>query len=244
MVLLSAVLAAGQPEQRPRSRQFPPGALSRIEDLPEGRLRTEIERLPGPSRDRAIEWLRGFHFTESDLESLHADPNGAIFYADVFSLPTTTAAASIEPPVAEAAVPVSPFPPSLVFHSKPGAPNVLYLNFAGDNISGTAWNSSLGKDPIPAVAFSTDVDLSTFSDSEQVAIKRVWQRVAEDYAPFDIDVTTERPATFTSRTAHALITRNTDADGSLNPSSSAGGVAYINVFASAGYAIYRPGWIY
>ena len=45
---------------------------------------------------------------------------------------------------------------------------------------------------------------ATFSDAEQVAIKRIWQRVAEDYAPFDIDVTTERPATFTTRTAQAL----------------------------------------
>ena len=74
--------------------------------------------------------------------------------------------------------------------------------------------------------------------------ERIWQRVVEDYAPFDIDVTTERPANFTTRTAHALITRNTDANGDPNPYSTSGGVAYVNVFASSSFATYRPAWIY
>ena len=86
--------------------------------------------------------------------------------------------------------------------------------------------------------------IMTFSDAEQLAIKRIWQRMSEDYSPFDIDVTTERPATFNTRTAHALITRNTDANANPNPYSSAGGVAYVNVFGSSSYANYRPAWIY
>ncbi|HXJ55752.1 MAG TPA: M12 family metallo-peptidase, partial [Verrucomicrobiae bacterium] len=85
---------------------------------------------------------------------------------------------------------------------------------------------------------------ATFNDAEQLAIKRVWQRVAEDFAPFDIDVTTERPASFGTRTAHALITRNTDANGAPNPSSTAGGVAYISVFGESGYSKRRPAWIF
>jgi hypothetical protein len=149
-----------------------------------------------------------------------------------------------EPVVAQAAVPVSPFPASLIFHSKPGSSNVLFLNFAGDIVSNTAWNNSLGRTSVVAVAFSTDADDTTFSDAEQVAIKRIWQRMAEDYMPFDIDVTTERPATFGPRTAHALITRSTDASGAANPSSSAGGVGYVDVFGASYYAKYRPAWIY
>jgi hypothetical protein len=120
----------------------------------------------------------------------------------------------------------------------------MYLNFSGEAVSGTAWNNSLGRTLIPAVAFSSDSDYATFSDSEQLAIKRIWQRVSEDFAPFNIDVTTQRPASFTSRTAHALITRNTDANGAANPSSSAGGVAYVNVFGGNSYSSYRPAWIY
>jgi hypothetical protein len=95
-----------------------------------------------------------------------------------------------------------------------------------------------------ALAFSTDSDRSTYSDSEQLAIRRIWQRVAEDYAPFDVDVTTERPASFNNRTAHALITPRTDANGVSNPSSSGGGVAYVGSFGGSNYGRYSPAWIY
>jgi hypothetical protein len=139
---------------------------------------------------------------------------------------------------------VSPFPTSLIFHSKPGAPNALFLNFSGETVTSTAWNTSVSRSTIPAVAFSIDGDFTTYSDAEQTAIQRIWFRVAEDYAPFDVDVTTERPATLNNRTAMALITRNTDANGNANPFSTAGGVAYVSVFGISSYSQYRPAWIY
>ena len=244
MVFVAVAAGAfGQPAPS-RSREFPPGAMKRIEDLPAGRFRAQIDRLPPAGRQRALEWLQGFHFTELDLDSLHADAEGGVFYVDHFTIPPKPAAAST-PVTAASSVPVSPFPDNLVFHSRPGAPNTLYLNFTGESVSGTLWNSSLGRTPIPAQVFSTDADFTTYSDTEQLIIKRVWQRVSEDYAPFDIDVTTERPATFTTRTAMALVTESTDANGAVNPSgATAGGVAYVNVFASGTYATYRPAWIY
>jgi hypothetical protein len=149
-----------------------------------------------------------------------------------------------EPVVAAAPVPVSPFPSSLIFNSRPGATNVIYVNFAGETVTGTAWNNSLGRTSIPALPFSTDTDYANFSDAEQVAIKRIWQRMAEDFAPFNVNVTTQRPATFTTRTAMALITRNTDANGALNPADTAGGVAYVNVFGSSSFGFYSPAWVY
>ncbi len=242
-LLLAVSLPAPAQPNPERTRQFRPGTLNRLEDLPAGRFRNQTTQLRPVARQRALEWLRDIHFTEIDLDALHTDADGGVYFVDEFT--TDPAAPEIEPPViAEAAVPVSPFPASLIFHSRPGAPNVLYLNFVGETVTGTAWNTSLGRTSIPAVGFSSDSDFSTFSDSEQQAIKRIWQRVAEDFAPFNIDVTTERPATFTTRTAHALITRNTDANGDPNPSSSAGGVAYVNVFASGSFATYRPAWVY
>jgi hypothetical protein len=229
--------------QEPRGRkEFPPGLLRRSEDLPAGRLREQIERLPAQARERAVNWLANSHFTTEDLVVLQADAEGGIFYADEFKVPPVQQEAA--PPTAEAAVPVSPFPTEIIFHSKRGAPNVLYLNFAGETVTGTSWNDSVGRISIPAVAFSTDADYSTFSDSERLAIRRIWQRVAEDYAAFDIDVTTERPATFTTRTAHALITRSKDANGMDNPASGSGGVAYLGVFGTVSYSRYRPAWIY
>src|SRR5688572_32582971 len=196
-------------------KEFPPGSLRKSEDLPPSRLRERIERLPARARERAVAWLSNSHITTEDLVALQVDGEGGIFYADEFKV--APAEQQAEPPVAQAAVPVSPFPSDILFHSKRGAPNVLYLNFAGETVTGTSWNDSVGRTTIPAVAFSTDSDYSTFSDSEQLAIRRIWQRVAEDYAAFDIDVTTERPPSFTTRTAHALITRSTDANGAKNP---------------------------
>ena len=64
---------------------------------------------------------------------------------------------------------------------------------------------------IPAVAFSTDSDFATFSTAEQTAIKRIWQRVAEDYAPFDVDVTP------VGRFGRISVTSTKRATGSVDP---------------------------
>jgi hypothetical protein len=241
--LLSLVAVGAAEAQSPRAHEFPPGKFQNFDQLPPGRFRNRIESLLPNARARAVGRLKNFHFTTADLETLEIDADGGIFYADHFTTDPigTETNASVE---SAAALPATPFPASLLFHSRPGAANVIFLNFSGENVTGTAWNTSLGRSVIPAVAFSTDADRSTFSDAEQTAIKRIWERVAEDYAPFDVDVTTERPATLGPRTAMALLTRSTDANGAANPSSGAGGIAYISTFATASYSQYRPAWIY
>jgi hypothetical protein len=214
--------------------------------LPAGRLRQQLTGLPAVARDRALERLNAFSFPAEDLASLHADREGGIFYVCP-ALPRRPAAAvseTAEPVTVAASVPVSPFPASLKFHSRPGAPNVIFLDFDGHVVTGTAWNSSEGRDPFTAVAFSTDGDYANYSDAEQAAIKRIWQRVAEDYAPFNVDVTTEQPAVMGNRTARALITRSTDSGGLPNPADTAGGVAYVDVFGGSSYAYYSPAWVY
>ena len=80
-------------------------------------------------------------------------------------------------------------------------------------------------------------------------IIRIWEQVAEDYAPFNVNVTTVEPATFNSRVARALVTKSTDSSGINLPSSTAGGVAYINVFGDVygqgTYASkYSPAFVY
>lgn len=245
MVLsLGSVVAALPGDAAFRGREFRPGSLLRVEDLPVGRFRSDLERLPAGPRGRAVGWLRELHFPEADAASMRVDEEGGIYCVDDFAPEPGVVVAQADPEVAEATVPVEPFPAGLVFHSRPGAPNVLHLNFYGEDVVGTAWNSSQGRALIPALAFSADSDFATYSESEQVAIRRIWQRVAEDYSLFDVDVTTERPAVMGRWVAMALITRNKDADGLNNPSSSGGGVAYMGVFGRADYANYRPAWIY
>lgn len=86
-------------------------------------------------------------------------------------------------------------PPEETFklHSLPSADHVLYLDFDGHTTSGTDWNRQYfnGADFVTP-AYTTDAD-PAFSSTELNNIYRIWQRVAEDYAPFDVDVTTEFP---------------------------------------------------
>jgi hypothetical protein len=132
-----------------------------------------------------------------------------------------------------------------VLHSLPGATNVLYLDFDGQTITSTAWNVG-SVDPLEAMPFDVDGDPTTFSDQELNNIVGTWQRVAEDYAPFAVDVTTEEPATFGPTTGRVLVTMTTDANGNLMPhADTAGGVAYVGVFGRVDYATYySPALVY
>lgn len=80
---------------------------------------------------------------------------------------------------------------------------------------------------------------------EQKNIGLIWARMAEDYAPFDVDVTTEEPATFTRRTIHCLICANFQRDGSRMPySGGAGGVAYVDIFNQRDTVYSGPALVY
>jgi hypothetical protein len=79
-------------------------------------------------------------------------------------------------------------------HSNPGASHTIYLDFDGHTTSGTIWNSQFtgGEDIVtPAYSFTGD---SSFTDSERSRIQAIWRRVAEDFIPFDVNVTTEAPS--------------------------------------------------
>jgi len=89
----------------------------------------------------------------------------------------------------------SPFPLDQTFllHSDPGALRVIYLDFDGHTTTGTIWNSQYTSGaPIVTPAYSFEGD-SSFSDNELARIQYIWQRVAEDFIPFDVDVTTQDP---------------------------------------------------
>ncbi len=89
-----------------------------------------------------------------------------------------------------------------LYHSNPSFPKKLYLDFNGHIATGTNWNNqnytgtyNTGA-TLTTPAYSADADRTTFNASELAQIQQVWARVSEDYAPFQIDVTTEehRPA--------------------------------------------------
>lgn len=99
--------------------------------------------------------------------------------------------------------------------SLPGAAGVIYLDFDGETGPFAGWGSF---DAAP-------------SGATNAQIKDVWQRVAEDYQPFNLNVTTDRrvfdTAAENSR-MHVILTPTTTA------APGAGGVAYVGSFNSTG----------
>lgn len=150
--------------------------------------------------------------------SVHLDHKGRVLHIDAgvaADLPAGAAAGSImqatTATTATTTVAASPFPLDQTFklHTKPASTRVLYLNFTGQ-----------GTNP----AFSLDTVPSTFSDAERILIQKTWQRVTEDYAPFDVDITTEKPAVPAGKIGATIL---------ITPqASSAGGYAYLNTFST------------
>jgi hypothetical protein len=125
---------------------------------------------------------------------------------------------------------------TFLLQSNPGASKVIYLDFNGHTTSGTSWNDSTMGSSFYSPAFDVDGNPSLFSDAELIQIQQIWQRVAADFAPFDVNVTLqEPPADWLARTGstdtnwgvRSVIT-------SYGPSSSsAGGIAFIGSFNSS-----------
>jgi hypothetical protein len=87
------------------------------------------------------------------------------------------------------------YPESQTFalHSLPGSTHTIFLDFDGADVSGTYWNAYGGMQARTYAGFSLDSDPRTFSSAEKAYIQTVWRIVAEKYAPFDVDVTTQDP---------------------------------------------------
>ncbi|TDU89925.1 pre-peptidase [Kribbella voronezhensis] len=140
--------------------------------------------------------------------------------------------------------------PAFELHSKPGSNRVLYLDFDGHTITGTAWNSSQSVDPVNVTAYDTDGDPASFSTAEQDVVHEVWARVAEDYAPFDVDVTTQDPGQDAINRTDAADQRFgtrvvIDPTGWYQSGCGCGGVAYIGVYDTTGnHDYYQPALVF
>jgi hypothetical protein len=103
-----------------------------------------------------------------------------------------------------------------VLNSNPTSTYVIYCDFDGESVTHPLWNT--GK----------TIDAKPHARANDAAfVTKVWARVAEDFAPFDINVTTDRAvfdAAAVTRRAHCVITPTDTA----MPGS--GGVAYLNSF--------------
>jgi len=222
-------------------RMYGKGAPFKIRDLPaQSQLRKALEKLPSTAKTKAMKRLHEFSFPANDANTLQVDQDGGVYYIEAVT-PEPGASSSMTAEVSAAAA----LPATGVFklHSLPGASRTVFLDFDGHVISGTAWNST--NPTLTAVPYDTDGDASAFSDNELNRIHEIWHRVAEDFEPFNIDVTTEVPAAFGPTVGRVLITQDVDQYGLAMPSKGAGGVAYVNVFGRSDYVIkYSPALVY
>ena len=155
----------------------------------------------------------------------------------------TTAASAASPGMLDGTL--APLDQTFLLHSKPGAQRTIHLNFKGATLSGTAWNSS--GTTITALPFDLDGIPYSFNATELERIQYIWQRVAEDYAPFDVDVTTEAVApellsrSGSTDAVYGTTVLITNSNGVY--SCSCGGVAYLGVFDDTSET-YKPALVF
>ncbi len=260
--IASAVLAISSPAladtaaSRDRASELPP-VPARVEvNLRRGeRGRSALGALQRTGR--IAEWGAGYGLSRSQVEQLfnsdnraYVDRRGALMFVE-----------HLEPSFAQPPQPVTNNNLQInqtdllnnvfTLHSRPGSQRKLYLDFNGHVTQGTAWNDSYRLASITHPAFDTDGVPGTFSTAERLAILGIWQRVKEDFAPFDIDVTTEEPlvdqmtrssaadATFGVR---IVITRDFT-PGTSEGACQCGGFAYVGVYSSTS-EFYKPGFVF
>jgi hypothetical protein len=111
--------------------------------------------------------------------------------------------------------------------SRPGSPRVVYLDFDGEAVIGTAWNGGDAINALPA-------------RMTPAQIRETWERVVQCFEIFDVNVTTNRAvydaAPDTTKT-HSIITPTKDA------APSAGGVAYVGSFSNPS-PLFKINWTF
>jgi len=109
--------------------------------------------------------------------------------------------------------------------SLPGSEFIIYIDFDGELVTNTSWHSS----------GTINAQPTNYSDQK---IIEIWRIMAEDFAPFDVNVTTNRAlfdAAPNNQRIMCIFTPTTDA------APGSGGVAYLNSFSSNGN---EPCWVY
>ena len=150
--------------------------------------------------------------------------------------------------------PAYPVDQTFKLHSRPGATKQIFLDFNGAEIKATGWNT--GSNPLGVgvyTGYDSDGKPGTFSTAEDAWIQEVWRQVAETYAPFDVDVTTEdggsdaRTRTTSADThfgTQVLFTNSTQAVAQLCNSTCLG-LAWVGTFSNIdplGY--YQPAFVF
>lgn len=183
--------------------------------------------------------------------SLRTDPDGHL--------------SSVEPPLPrdrelDEGAASFPLENTFLLNSRPGSKRTIFLDFDGAVVSGTAWNDNTGLPDDFYCGWSLDNDYADFNEAERGRVQSIWQRVAEDFAPFDVNVTTQDPgfeaidrATASDDAYGTQVLISSDDTAHLHIcNSSCGGMAGIGVFndfkdpsvSDSHHAYWQPAWVF
>jgi hypothetical protein len=134
-----------------------------------------------------------------------------------------------------------------ILHSNSGTNNYIFLDFDGYNHTyhNKGWKEMKTRayDPL-----NNDPNFYSpyFSYRERQHIINIWMRVSEDFAPFNVDVTTEEPdfSKYNKTISHCIITNNKDIYGKFMVLPFVQGVAYLNIFGAERNYNFNPAIVY
>ncbi len=121
----------------------------------------------------------------------------------------------------------------IALESKPNAPVSVFLAFNGGFLpdgSPLLGTRAFGTGQRGISPYDSNGDLFTFTQTELDEMAQIWARVAEDFAPFDVNVTTVRPANLNDREAMQIIIGD---DGDIYGDPTSPGVALFGAFSDA-----------
>lgn len=136
------------------------------------------------------------------------------------------------------------------FSSLPGADHTIFLDYDGHTVEGTSWNGYYNQGTLVAPAYNVDGDAESFNNTELDRITESYERIAEDFRPFNVNVTTIDPGSDALRKSGSGDTQwglrvimTNEAAMVTDPSerSGAGGIAYINSF---NWSSDTPVWVF
>jgi len=162
---------------------------------------------------------KAYVFSEENGETyMDVVPKGSVICQGLPPGPEINRKSTFSIAAANAAIPM--------LNSRSEASATLYLDFDGELVTDVNWNSGSTVNALPP----------SFSSSDSIV--KIWKDVSEDYAPFNVNVTTDL-AIYTAapqgKRMRVIITPT------KTVAPSAGGVAMLNSFASSGTI---PCWVF
>ena len=129
--LVAAVsLFAVAPAEAQSKRVFGVGEPATIGELPEGEFRSALEALPPQAQGRALGLLRQGNVPTEDFAYLRVNRRGDLLFVDPEFEDDLTEGEE-ETPIAPSEITEANV---FTLHSKPGATNILYLDFDGHDV--------------------------------------------------------------------------------------------------------------